>query len=433
MKIAVIGAGLTGLTAGYCLAKAGHTVDVFEESEYIGGLASAVEAGNGNLDRFYHHVFVSDTYLLDLTRELGIENKIKWYEPKNAIFIDNRIYPFTSPIDLLRFKPVDFLSRIRMGLLVLSAKFIRDYKSFESVTAKDWIVTRAGNECYEKIWGPLLSSKFDVDADSISGTWIWNKLKLRGSSRGKNIFKERLGYMDEGFIVLADKLADKIREYSGSIKLSEPVNNLKRNASENWEVSTPKGSYEYDKVLFTAAPQLLVDICPEFSDEYKRKLRGLKYKSNICLILELNKPLSPYYWITVSEKNIPFVLIIEHTNLTGIKNYGSNIVYLSRYIDPGSSLYNISDERIIKHFIEGLKKVFPDFREEYIKNTRLNKARFAQPVITLNYQDKIPDIATPEQGLYLASMAQIHPEDRGLNYSVRLAKTASSLMLKGGL
>lgn len=77
-------------------------------------------------------------------------------------------------------------------------------------------------------------------------------------------------------------------------------------------------------------------------------------------------------------------------------------------------MYNISDERIIKHFIEGLKKVFPDFREEYIKNTRLNKARFAQPVITLNYQDKIPDIATPEQGLYLASMAQIHPEDRGL-------------------
>lgn len=136
MKIAVIGAGLTGLTAGYCLAKAGHTVDVFEESEYIGGLVSAVEAGNGNLDRFYHHVFVSDTYLLDLTRELGIENKIKWYEPKNAIFIDNRIYPFTSPIDLLRFKPVDFLSRIRMGLLVLSAKFIRDYKSLKVLLQK---------------------------------------------------------------------------------------------------------------------------------------------------------------------------------------------------------------------------------------------------------------------------------------------------------
>lgn len=185
-----------------------------------------------------------------------------------------------------------------------------------------------------KIWGPLLSSKFDVDADSISGTWIWNKLKLRGSSRGKNISKERLGYMDEGFIVLADKLADKIREYSGSIKLSEPVNNLKRNASENWEVSTPKGSYEYDKVLFTAAPQLLVDICPEFSDEYKRKLRGLKYKSNICLILELNKPLSPYYWITVSEKNIPFVLIIEHTNLTGIKTTDQTLFIFQGILIP---------------------------------------------------------------------------------------------------
>jgi len=43
--------------------------------------------------------------------------------------------------------------------------------------------------------GPLLVSKFDYDADKISGTWLWNKFKLRGSTRGKNINKELLGYM----------------------------------------------------------------------------------------------------------------------------------------------------------------------------------------------------------------------------------------------
>jgi len=433
LRIAVIGAGLTGLTAAYCLAKQGQNADLFDKEGYIGGLASAVKADGEYLERFYHHIFVSDTDLMELSRELGIDHKIKWYEPENGIYIDDRLWPFTSPLDLLRFRPVGFISRIRMGLLVLSSKFINDYKAFETVTAKDWIVKRAGKECYEKVWGPLLSSKFDIDAESVSGTWIWNKFKLRGSSRGKNISRERLGYMEGSFAVLINKLADSIKEYNGSIKLSEPVCRLKQAPSGRWEVSTSEGRYEYDRVLFTAAPPLLSDICPDLPEDYKTKLKNIKHKANICLILELNKPLSPYYWITVSQKDIPFVLIIEHTNLVDAENYGSNVVYLSRYTDADDSLYNKPDEEIIRLFTEGLKKVFPDFREEYIKGARLNRARYAQPVITTNYRDKIPGIETPKSGLYLASMAQIHPEDRGLNYSVRLAKTASSLMLGGGL
>ncbi|NMA67730.1 MAG: NAD(P)/FAD-dependent oxidoreductase [Clostridiaceae bacterium] len=432
MKIAVIGAGLTGLTAAYNLAKEGHSVDLFEREKFIGGLASAFKIGQENLDTFYHHIFVSDSDLLELSKEFNIHHKIKWYAPKNAIFLDNRLYPFTTPMDLLLFDPISLISRIRMGLLVLSSKFIKDYKSFENITARDWIIKRAGKQAYEKVWGPLLISKFDVDAENISGTWIWNKFKLRGSSRGKNISKELLGYMDGGFITLANVLSDKIKELSGQIHLSEPVNKLEQKTDGNWKLITPKGIYEYDKVLFTASPQLLESICHDFSVTYKKKLANLKYKSNICLILELHKPLSDYYWITVSQKDIPFVLIIEHTNLVGFKNYDSNIVYLSRYIDSEDSIYNMSDEMIAKKFVEGLKKVFPDFREEYIKRARLNKARFAQPVVTVNYQDKIPEIETSKSGLYLASMAQIHPEDRGLNYSIRLGKTASSLMLRGG-
>ena len=48
------------------------------------------------------------------------------------------------------------------------------------------------------------------------------------------------------------------------------------------------------------------------------------------------------------------------------------------------------------------------------------RARAAQPIVTLNYSEKLPDHRTPLPNLYLANTSQIYPEDRGTNYSVRL-------------
>lgn len=430
MKIAIIGSGLTGLTAAYRLAQAGHAVEIYEQDGYAGGLASAIKVGNENIDRFYHHIFVSDSQLLALARELKIDNTINWYEPKNAIFLDNCLYPFTTPLDLIRFKPISIFSRIRMGLTVLSSKFIKDYKPLESVTARDWIIKRSGKDSYDKVWEPLLHSKFDIDADNISATWIWNKFKLRGSSRGKNISKERLGYMDGGFITLVNALINRIRQYNGIIKLNTHVDRIEKTTKGLWQLTTQKGKSEYDKILFTGAPELLTEIS-KLPDRHAKDLKEIKYKSNICLVLELSKSLSPYYWITVSQKDIPFVLMIEHTNLVGMRKYGSHIVYLSRYLSPEDILYNSPDQKVIDKFLAGVKRIFPDFKEEYILRAGLHRAPFTQPVVTLNYEDKIPDIETPLEGLYLASMAQIHPEDRGLNYSIELGNTAAKIIHGG--
>lgn len=426
MDIAVLGAGMTGLTAGLRLSQNGHRAAIYEKEPYIGGLASSVRAGSVDIDRFYHHVFVSDAEILALTHELGLTDSLSWYEPKNAIYLDNSLHPFTSPLDLLLFKPLGLMSRIRTGLLVLSSKFIRDYTPFENVTAKDWIIKRSGKEAYEKIWEPLLKSKFDMDSDSVSGTWIWNKFKLRGTSRGKNIGREKLGYMDSGFIALLNKMADYIKQQGGSIILSSEVKSIRRTESGQTEIETAAGKSCHDAVLFTGAPELLADICPDLPAGYSSLLRSIKYKANICLMLELKKSLSPYYWITVSQKGFPFVLIIEHTNLVGVNGYGSHIVYLSRYCDITDPIYAMPDNEIISEFISGLKIIFPGFNDNNIINAGISRAPFAQPVVTLNYGSRIPDVKTPLKGLFLASMSQVYPEDRGLNYAARLGDKAAN-------
>jgi protoporphyrinogen oxidase len=73
MKIAIIGAGYGGMAAAYDLRKAGHEVTIYEAADFVGGLASGFkEPGwKWSVEKFYHHWFASDKYMLGLIEELG--------------------------------------------------------------------------------------------------------------------------------------------------------------------------------------------------------------------------------------------------------------------------------------------------------------------------------------------------------------------------
>lgn len=427
MKIAVIGAGATGLTAAWKLSEKGHAVTVYEKTGQLGGLAAAISVGNDHLDVFYHHIFTNDAIFIDALKELGLENELKWYEPSNVIYINKKIYPFTSPMDLLMFKPLSFISRIRMGLMVLQARFVKDHLAIENTTAREWIIKRGGKECYDLVWEPLLNSKFDVDTGNISATWIWNKFKLRGGSRGKNISKELLGYLEGGFVKTYEAMSAKIREKGGEIRLNCPVQEIGKD-NDIFRVKGDGITEQYDRVIFTASPEKLSYVMKGMGKTYLDMLRKIKYKANICMILELKESLSPYYWMTVADKELPFVLVIEQTNLIKDHKYGSHIVYLSRYLDPANELFQKEDEVIQELFIDGLKKVFPNFSEDWILKVHVNRTMDAQPVVRTGYSKLIPDVETPMKGLYLASMAQIYPEDRGQNYAIRSGLEVAGLI-----
>jgi hypothetical protein len=67
----------------------------------------------------------------------------------------------------------------------------------------------------------------------------------------------------------------------------------------------------------------------------------------------------------------------------------------------------------------------PDFSANDIIDWRLKRTRYAQPVVFRDYSSSMPGMDTPEPGIKLAGMAQIYPEDRGINYAVRLGNEAA--------
>src|SRR5918999_6331349 len=155
-RVAVVGAGVTGLTAAYRLSIEGWRCDVYERWPGLGGQAATFDIGDGLLlERYYHHLFTSDRHIAALYRELGMPEAIEWRPSSVAFFARGRSHPFTTPADLLRFTPMSPASRVRLGLSVLNLQLRhREVAPFERVTAKDWIIGNVGRSGWEELWGP---------------------------------------------------------------------------------------------------------------------------------------------------------------------------------------------------------------------------------------------------------------------------------------
>jgi protoporphyrinogen oxidase len=427
-RIGIIGGGFSGLSAAYELAKQGIAVTVFESESEIGGLASAFDVNGEKLDRFYHHWFTNDMDVMGLIKELGLEEKVTINPTNTGVYYANNFFKLSTPWDLLNFTPLSFIDRIRLGLLALRARRVADWMQLENKTAAEWLKDLGGERVYQVIWEPLLKGKFGEVADQISAVWFWNKLKLRGGSRGKG-GEERLAYFKGGFIALAEALAEKIRQLGGEIRLNSPVRTIRPDGNQ-WQIETSEGIAIVDQVIVTTALPLLAAMIKTWAEQdYIASLERIRYLANVCLVLELDRPLSKTYWLNVNEPDFPFVGVIEHTNFESAATYhGRHIVYLSKYLPHTDAMYAMTAEEMLNYALPYLQKMFPALRRDWIKQYHLWTARWSQPVVEKNYSQLIPSAIGPRSGFYVASMAQIYPEDRGTNYAIREGRKMGRLV-----
>lgn len=455
MRVAVLGAGVAGLVAARRLGRAGHACDVYERWPGLGGQAATLEIGDGlRLERYYHHWFTSDRHIVGLCEELGVD--VAWKPSSMAFFVDGASRPFTTPLDLLRFSPLSLRARLRMGLAVLRLQRAgRPVEAYEGETARAWIEREMGPEPYAKIWGPLLRGKFGDRADDISMAWLWGKLTLRRRLEGKEARQELLGYPEASFEPLFERLADDIAAHGGRVLIDRPAARLERapggapgflltpGAPDSFRrghdprAFAPGAEAErYDAVAATVPSDVflgLLDPALEgaLAPGYADRLRGTEYHTALCLLLELDRSFTPFYWTNVADPELPFVGLIEHTNLVGAEPYGGRrFLYVANYLAPGDDLLGLDADALLDAYEPGLCKVNPAFSRDWVRARWLFREPAAQPIVTVGYERAIPPLQTGVPGLVLANTTQIYPEDRGTNYSVRLGEEAAAALLE---
>ncbi|MBC7425896.1 MAG: NAD(P)/FAD-dependent oxidoreductase [Bacteroidia bacterium] len=431
-NIAIVGAGYTGLTMAYYLSKAGKTVSVYEKAAEIGGLAGTFTVEGEQLEKFYHHWFTNDAHIMNLIKDLGKEENILIRETRTGMYYAKNFFRLSSPIDLLKFSPLPFFSRIRLGFVVLAVRMVKDWKKLEDKSAKEWLLGICGKKGYEVVWEPLLTGKFGRFADKVSAVWFWNKLKLRGGSRGEK-GKEFLAYYKGGFASLAQSMVDEIIKNGGSIHLNNGATKILTKDNKNTLVLEKGNEVNADKLVLTCAlPQIAEILKESVNDEYLQSLKKIEYIGNTCLVLQLSKSLSETYWLNVNDPNFPFVGIIEHTNFEPVESYkGRHIVYLSKYLPTDEPLYNMTPKEVLDYALPHIKRMFPKFDESWILDFHVWKERYSQPVVVKHYSKLIPSQTTPLPDVLINTMAQIYPEDRGTNYAVREGKIMAEKILAG--
>lgn len=428
-RIVIIGGGFVGLVSALRLAKAGHKVRILEADSEVGGLAGTFETNGQRLEKFYHHWFKSDTYVNELVSSLGLDGHVVDRSSRTGSYYANTIFRLSSPLDLLRYKPLSLFGRIRLGLLVLQVRLVRDWKSLESITAVNWLRKQVGNEVYEKVWGPLLKGKFGEMASEVSAVWFWNKLALRGGSRAKD-GSETLSYFKGGFAALTQAMVNEIEQAGGEIILSEKVDDVIVEENKVVAVTSGERTHPADLVINTTALPIFSDIISiHVPDEYLQKLARVKYLGNVCLVLQLKRSLSDTYWLNVTDPDFPFVGVIEHTNFETTELYGGrHIVYLSKYLPTDDALFLMTDQEFYEFAFPYLQKIFPDIGKDDVIEYACYRANYSQPIISLHYSDILPAHETPLDNLFLFTMAQIYPEDRGTNYAIRQGIEASDYL-----
>ena len=457
MKVAVIGAGVAGLAAGHRLSQSGHGCDVYERWPGLGGQAATLDAGGGvRLERYYHHLFMTDRHIKALCRQLDLDDELEWRPSSVAMFSGGSSHAFTTPVDLLRFSPLSIPSRLRMGAAVLALQRRHRVEPFELITARAWIERAMGREVWEQVWGPLLRAKFGERADAIAMAWLWSKLTLRRELKGPEARKELLGYPKHSFEAIFAAQARAIESAGGHVLVDRPVAALERDgegflihaaAPDSFRRGLDPRSFErlgtperYDAVIATVPSDVFIQMLDErlerhLRSDYLRRVRASEYHTAVCLVLELEQPLTPFYWTNVIDSELPFCGLVEHTNFIEPERYGGRrFAYVANYVAPDDHLLELDADELLTTYEPGLRAINPDFSRDWVLERWLHREPHAQPIVTIGYRDRMPSLDTGVPGLVLANTTQIYPEDRGTNYSVRLGWDAvATLLAQDGL
>jgi len=406
--IVIIGAGITGLTAGHKLAKAGKKILILEKQHQAGGMLRSFKKNGYAIEEYYHHLFPTDTHIMKLLDELGIKDRITWRQAPSGFMVNNKTFKLSSPFDFLFFKPLNIIDKINFVRLMIKIKLTKNPEKYDTTSAETFILQHSSKAVFQKIFKPLLKSKFGDNSEDVSAAWLIRRLQLRSKTGIKG---EILGYMRHGFYLLVEELSRRFIYLGGTIKpnaIITKIQGFNENPKAKKIISFNGKKASFDYLISTMNPDDLSEFIT-FDDDFKKKIDALEYQDVMVVLLSINKRLTNYYWTNIIRKDIIFGAVVEHTNFMPPLDYNhEHLVYLTSYPDKDSSLWDLSEDQITKLYIGDLKKLFP-IDDKNIKFRKVFKGN-AGLVYKKGVHQSLLGFKTPYRNLFISGAFNQYPE-----------------------
>ena len=401
---------------------------IFEASDRLGGLAAGFRGRpewEWPLEHFYHHLFTNDDAIIDLTLELGLSDALEFHDPTTVMYLRGQNYPFDSPLRLLQFPHLALLDKLRMGAAIAYLRYHPrpPWKAFDQKLADQWLARWMGQSSHEMLWRPMLEGKFGARYGEINLAWFWARIYKR---------TKQLGYYRGGFQALVDALGSGVLRRGVRIHTEAPVQKISQQAAGDFLIASGEQSGKFDIVVSTTSPSRMAQIAPGLPRDYATQLASLQSMGAVVLTVALDRQLltDGTYWVNVpTSEGLPFVALVEHTNMIESAHYGGDhLLYIGNYLETDHPHFGMNADEILADFAPHLSRFNADFDPSWVRGAWVHKAKYAQPVPTVGYNDRIPDLHTGVPGLYLASMSQVYPWDRGTNYAVEMGRRVAALV-----
>lgn len=436
-RTVILGAGITGLSAGYKLAESGRNITIIEKENYIGGLSYSMKRDGFILDYGPHKLFTQDEKIINEWKEI-LNSDILTVDKFSKIrlfdkFID---YPFRT-LELLL--SIGFTEGVKLFFSYLSAII----KKTEEKSYKGWVINRFGKRTYEivfgpyaeKLWGDPAELHYELAKKRIVIPNIGEVLKrlIVGNRNRPVLSADKFFYPKYGIIQLSENMLDRTLKNGSEISLGSRIERIDVESNRIINISyadavNARTIKPADVVSTIPLDELLKSIHPSPPEKVMDAVNRLKYRALILVFLKIKQDRAMKdNWIFVPEKKYLFNRISEQKSFspfTGLS--GETVVCVEITTSPDSNIFNIPDEDIFKHTVSDIESMNL-FNSDIITGYFVNRLHNAYPVYyleykedletVLDYTDRISNLVTAgRQGLY-AYVGIAHAMDMGFTAS----------------
>jgi protoporphyrinogen oxidase len=421
----IVGGGMMGMTLAHRLAQQGHRVTLYEAAPELGGLVSPWMMDDTEWDKFYHVIMPSDMRTRGIMKDIGVDDTIEWVETKTGFYIEGKLYSMSDTIEFLKFPTLSLVDKFRLGLTIIAASKIKNWRRLEKIPVTEWLQKWSGKNTYEKIWLPLLKAKLGESYKRTSAVFIWATIQRLYGARKSGMKKEVFGFVKGGYKKVIHEFTATLLQEGVTIKTCHAIKEVRTGAGNKPCVIDANGKEEiFDEVILTLPSSIASSVCTGLTAEEKAALNGVEYLAVICLAVLMHKPISDFYITNITDSTVPFTGLIEMSALVNKKYLnGNSLLYLPKYVEQSDPLLKKSDEEIKAYFLENLDKMYPGIVKSNVKFAGLARAKHVITVAQLDYSKKLPGIKTSIPGVYIVNSSQIKDGTLNVDETITVAET----------
>ena len=426
-EVAIVGGGILGMTLALRLRGQGVGVTLIEAAPATGGLTQSQTLGGFTWDRFYHVILLSDQYLRDLLRELGLTQRMRWNATRTGFYIGGKLYSLSDTREFLRFPPLTVTDKIRLAATILYASRVRNWRRLERIPVAQWLRRLSGERTFNSVWLPLLRSKLGENYRRASAAFIWAIIARMYAARRSHLKREMFGYVEGGYKTILDAFRTRLDQLGVVTLVGQPVTKV-RDLGDKVEICLAGGgAYTFDKVVLSVPCSQVLSLCQELSARERERLSSVLYQGIVCPSLLLRKPLAGFYITNITDSWVPFTGVIEMSALVNQDAFGGNaLVYLPRYLTQEDSFWHKSDAEIQEIFVAALERMYPGFNPSDVLAFQVARVREMLAVSTLHYSERSrPPLRTSLPNVYIVNSAQIANGTLNVNETVALANSSA--------